>query len=164
MHLLSDLFLNYKSFVVPSVRFIQVYQLVVHLFSLWIYSSFFKGRGSWKHFVVEPFTVVKSEINCHILFKLKGMSLQMPYSAKLQIYFRNFHISTYWTKTDKIQECTPVGCVPAAHWPYAGVCFRGGGVVSQHALRQTPLLTDCLLRGGGGCLLPGGIPACTEAD
>ena len=54
------------------------------------------------------------------------------------------------------QECIPVGCVPAARRPYAGVCFRGGGglgsawsgggglpgpgggVVSQHALRQTP--------------------------
>ena len=27
------------------------------------------------------------------------------------------------------QECIPVGCVPAAHWPYAGVCFPGGGVL-----------------------------------
>ena len=25
-----------------------------------------------------------------------------------------------------VQECIPVGCVPAAHWPYAGVCFGGG--------------------------------------
>ena len=25
-----------------------------------------------------------------------------------------------------IQECIPVGCVPAARRPYAGVCFRGG--------------------------------------
>ena len=32
------------------------------------------------------------------------------------------------------QECIPVGCVPAAHWPYSGVCFPGGW----------------------GCLLPGG--------
>ena len=65
------------------------------------------------------------------------------------------------------QECIPVGCVPAARRPYAGVCFPGGGVpgpggvvvvsglgggvwsggvvsapggwVSQHVLRQTPL-------------------------
>ena len=28
------------------------------------------------------------------------------------------------------QECIPVGCVPAARWPYAGVCFPGGGVWS----------------------------------
>ena len=42
------------------------------------------------------------------------------------------------------QECIPVGCVPAPHWPYAGVCSRGMGVCS---------------RGGGE-----GIPACTEAD
>ena len=24
------------------------------------------------------------------------------------------------------QECIPVGCVPAARWPYAAVCFLGG--------------------------------------
>ena len=35
-----------------------------------------------------------------------------------------------------IQECIPVGCVPAARRPYAWVCFPGGG--------------------GRGCLLPGG--------
>ena len=73
----------------------------------------------------------------------------------------------------KPQECIPVGCVPAAHWPYAGegvlpsqggASFLGGGEgvgrvvlpseggasfsgrpTSQHALRQTP---------GGGCFLP----------
>ena len=43
------------------------------------------------------------------------------------------------------QECISVRCVPAAHWPYAGVCSWGicsrGGVVSQHALRQTPPLS-----------------------
>ena len=38
------------------------------------------------------------------------------------------------------QECIPVGCVPAARRPYAGVCFPGGG---------------CLVR--GGCLLLGGL-------
>ena len=27
---------------------------------------------------------------------------------------------------DNEQECIPVGCVPAARWPYAGVCFEGG--------------------------------------
>ena len=26
------------------------------------------------------------------------------------------------------QECTPVGCVPAARRPYAGVCLPVGGV------------------------------------
>ena len=58
------------------------------------------------------------------------------------------------------QECIPVGCVPPAagegHLPggclpgdwcipactamsvQGGVCLGGGGVVSQHALRQTP--------------------------
>ena len=39
------------------------------------------------------------------------------------------------------QECIPVGCVPAAHWPYAGVCFRGG----------------CLPPGGGVCVCSQGV-------
>ena len=50
------------------------------------------------------------------------------------------------------QECIPVGCVPAARWPYAGVCFPGGGEVC--------FLGGCLLPGGvwsGGCLLLGGV-------
>ena len=79
------------------------------------------------------------------------------------------------------QECIPVGCVPAARRPYAGVCFRGGvwsggcllwGGVSApggSALGGCLLQGGCLVQGGlllGG-LLPGeggGIPACTEAD
>ena len=71
----------------------------------------------------------------------------------------------------KKQECIPVGCVPAARRPYAGVCFPGGvlhlggggvlhpgggspsggvclgpgggGMASQHALRQTPSPPPC---------------------
>ena len=57
---------------------------------------------------------------------------------------------TYPARNNIKQECIPVGCVPAAHRPYAGVCFPGGGspsgggfsigggMASQHALRQTP--------------------------
>ena len=52
------------------------------------------------------------------------------------------------------QDCIPVGCIPPACWPYlpactaqgwVGVCFWG-------------------MSARGGCLLPWGIPACTEAD
>ena len=46
------------------------------------------------------------------------------------------------------QECIPVGCVPAARRPYAGVCFPGGG--------------GCLVRGvsaaGGGVCSGGSAP------
>ena len=31
-------------------------------------------------------------------------------------------------KSELKQECIPVGCVPAAHWLYAGICFPGGGL------------------------------------
>ena len=44
------------------------------------------------------------------------------------------------------QECLPVGCVPAAHWPYAGVCYRGGSLVW-----------------GGGSLVWGGLPGPGES-
>ena len=88
------------------------------------------------------------------------------------------------------QECIPVGCVPAARWPYARVCFPPpGGVLSPGGgllpggvcvcswgcmlggclLQGVSALGGCLLWGmsapGGWCLLwGGGIPACTEAD
>ena len=57
------------------------------------------------------------------------------------------------------QECIPVGCVPAARRPYAGVCFRGGvsawsrGVVSGWVGG-----TVSAWSGGGWCLLRGGLP------
>ena len=46
--------------------------------------------------------------------------------------------STYFYWKQKLQECIPVGCIPAAHWPYAGVCFPSGWFCSW-----------------GGCLFPG---------
>ena len=39
--------------------------------------------------------------------------------------------SLYTTQPNGKQECIPVGCVPAARRPYAGVCFPGGGVWSR---------------------------------
>ena len=75
------------------------------------------------------------------------------------------------------QECIPVGCIPAALRPYAGVCFPGGGVCSREVSPRGVCLGGmCLLQGGclllwvsalgvsapGGCLLwgvsaPGGV-------
>ena len=53
------------------------------------------------------------------------------------------------------QECIPVGCVPAAHRPYAGVCFPGG--VSD--LGGVCLVWEgvCMVPGGGFCLVLGGV-------
>ena len=47
-------------------------------------------------------------------------------------------------KDKRIQEYIPVGCVPAAHWPYAG-----GGGVSLPGGFSLP----------GGSPWPGGLPA-----
>ena len=77
--------------------------------------------------------------------------------------------SLFYSK--KKQECIPVGCVPAAHWPYAGVCFfpGGGGVCSGGGVGwvSAPGGGVCYLGGSGPGVGGGGwgcIPACTEAD
>ena len=49
------------------------------------------------------------------------------------------------------QECIPVGCVPAAHWPYAAVFFRGGYLPGPGGVLLGP-------GGGGVCLVWGGLP------
>ena len=38
----------------------------------------------------------------------------------------NFYLVFTQSRSRSRQECIPVGCVPAAHWPYAAVFFRGG--------------------------------------
>ena len=77
------------------------------------------------------------------------------------------------------QECIPVGCVPAARRPYAGVCYRGGGEGGLLPGWGCLLPGEALLwggsaprgvsapggrGGGGGVCSRGGIPACTEAE
>ena len=86
-----------------------------------------------------------------LLFSLQNRKKYLPCTLILRVnlaLYLKFHLK---------QECIPVGCVPAARWPYAGVCCRGGllrGVCSGGC----PLWGGCLLQGGvysGGCLLPG---------
>ena len=55
-------------------------------------------------------------------------------------------------KALSIQECIPVGCVPAAHWPYAG--RGGGGIQSRGGL---PGLGGLGLWSRGGLPSPGGV-------
>ena len=78
------------------------------------------------------------------------------------------------------QECIPVGCVPAARRPYAGVCFPGegggcllrwgvvwcwggvcsGGMGGSGAGGGVSALGGLSVPRGicsGGCLLPGGV-------
>ena len=78
----------------------------------------------------------------------------------------------------KQQGCIPVGCVPATHWPYAGVCFLGGCLLQGGVCSQGVSAPGGVLWGGGVCswgcvsapvgvyVCSGGvcIPACTEAD
>ena len=61
------------------------------------------------------------------------------------------------------QECIPVGCVPAAHWPYARVCFPGGSVCSRGGVCSRGVCSQggCLLQGG---LLSGGGGVCSRGD
>ena len=55
----------------------------------------------------------------------------------------------------KIQECILVGCVPAAHWPYAAVFFPTGGG-SPWSRGDLPGARGVLLGPGGGLPGPGG--------
>ena len=67
-------------------------------------------------------------------------------------------ISNIRPKHKRKQECIPVGCVPAARRPYAGVCFPGGyawsgGVSAPGGL---PSLGGSAWS-GGVCLVQGGV-------
>ena len=61
------------------------------------------------------------------------------------------------------QECIPVGCVPAAHWPFAGVCLVWGGLVwSQGSVFLVRGVWSWgVLPARGLCLVWGGSP-CPE--
>ena len=64
------------------------------------------------------------------------------------------------TKINSKQECIPVGCVPAARWPYAGVCFPGVGCLLWGGVCSGGLLWGGLLWGGllwGGSAPRGGV-------
>ena len=76
-----------------------------------------------------------------LYFRTRNGSISNTFCFKFIFSRTSKHIHT--------QECIPLGCVPAAHWLYAGgeVCFPGG----------------CLLPGGAcsqeGGLPPGGYPS-----
>ena len=55
------------------------------------------------------------------------------------------------SQTNCTQECIPVGCVPAARRPYAGVSFPGGGWCGWSSGRVGGVA------GPGGCLVWGGV-------
>ena len=59
------------------------------------------------------------------------------------------HTDSYTWK----QKCIPVGCVPAARWPYARVSFTGGRGVY---LFLGSVLSPGVYLGTGGACLPGG--------
>ena len=94
-----------------------------------------------------------------------------PVSVHPKSRNKNLHCigeSNNYLKTHLQQECIPVGCVPAARRPYAGVSFPGGSAWSRVGL---PGLGVCLVLGGGlpglggsawsrggVCLVRGGLP------
>ena len=62
------------------------------------------------------------------------------YCFTLTEFFENWQ--SFRQRNYKLQECIPVGYVPAARRPYAGVCFLGGGGLPGP---------------GGVCLVWGGV-------
>ena len=92
-------------------------------------------------------------------------------NQNVQMYFSNLPVSQssiYWIEYYDLchqilfahnlkQECIPVGCVPSATVAVSwGSAWSGGCLVLG-----VPGLGGCLVR---GCLVQGGVPACTEAD
>ena len=67
-----------------------------------------------------------------------------------------------WISGHKLQqERIPVGCVPTAHRPYAGVCFPGGWCAwSRGVCVPGPGGRVCLVLGGG---VPGPGGVCLSA-
>ena len=71
---------------------------------------------------------------------MKDFNISTGVRRTLCSFNSNFKLSSQQLDTDikttKEQECILVGCVPAAHWLYAAVFFRGG--------------SPCQVPGGGG--------------
>ena len=63
------------------------------------------------------------------------------------------------------QECIPVGCVPAARWPYTAVCSGGGGMSAPGGVcsrgEGVPGARGAVSSAGsvcsGGCPVRGGV-------
>ena len=59
----------------------------------------------------------------------------------------SFFANVDFLQIDFIQECIPVGCLPAERWPYSGVWSRGGGVslkkaeIKKKKIGESPLNT-----------------------
>ena len=83
---------------------------------------------------------VKIWSTCTICFCAKTICYFALGSPRLS-EFPSTNIKKYKSTHSVEQECIPVGCVPAARRPYAGVCFPGG----------------CAWSGGGVPGLGGGV-------
>ena len=95
--------------------------------------------------------------------------LILKFKQKCSEHGKIFQIADLLEYCDKItceiaflkQECIPVGCLPAASRPYAGVCFGGVSAWSGGCLLPggwcLPGLGGWCLPGPGGCLPGGGV-------
>ena len=86
----------------------------------------------------------------NIPFGCKTINFESP-KIKIETKTKNFQRHPQnWT-----QECIPVGCVPATRWPYAAVCFPGGGSPWSGGVSLVP--GGLSLVPGGFSLVPGGV-------
>ena len=100
--------------------------------------------------------VVYEYIECYVaIWEIYAYFYLNIWRSNITFLFQRFTIK---------QECIPVGCVPAARWPYAAVCFPGGG----GGLVPGGLVLGGVWSGGGGggvvsapggCLVQGGVSA-----
>ena len=98
-------FILYLAVVLVSLEFLTAVSLLLYPCS-WISSLYFRG------FSFDSFSTDLASLGCSC------------WRAELSSILKGNHHSN----TLHQQECIPVGCVLAAHWPYARVCFSGGGL------------------------------------
>ena len=117
--------------------------------------TFFLISRVWLELWVSYLLILMTQIHCVPSKHLTSIIISWIIMHE-NLTWTNFHVWTSMKLGHEMngyirQECIPVGCVPAARRPYAGVCFPGGGVCSRGG---------CLLPGVGGMgLLRGGVPA-----
>ena len=101
------------------------------------YALIYSAPGVTGIFAVIPIVISRIIVDCPAIPIRGGSRLRIVLSdadasdinvlAILIVeYLDNSRQSIGSTEKNKFkQECIPVGCVPAAHWPYAWVCFGG---------------------------------------
>ena len=123
---------------------------------------FLKWPGSHRPLSLTTTLVAVCNLQVSLLGRSPVPSLGLVKALAAARCFENFCLAPHHrNQSDLIllQECIPVGCIPAEHWPYSGVCCSWGGVPACSV--GGCLVWGVYLPGPGGCtcLVWWGVPA-----